>query len=233
MTLTLEYVRSKSAAKLSGLIPVVSAAASALIDRCYARGVNVIITQGLRTYAEQDALYAQGRMKPGKKVTKARGGYSNHNFGVAIDFALLLADGRSVTWDTLMDADKDSLPDWSEVVEEAKKLGFAWGGDWRSFTDMPHLEMTFGISTAEFRAGRRPTQAQIDAAMAQINRIKGANNVKKDAIVSVKVDGKKIGNGVVDSGVTYLPVRDIAEALGASVVWDAASNTVLISKGAK
>ncbi|MMZ65847.1 hypothetical protein D1872_282820 [compost metagenome] len=69
--------------------------------------------------------------------------------------------------------------------------------------------------------------------MARINRTKGAEDVKKDVIVSVKVDGKKIGDGVVDSGVTYLPVRDVAEALGAEVKWDAASNTVFITKGAK
>jgi len=233
MTLTLEYVRSKSAAKLRGLLPVVAAAASALIDRCYARGVPIVITQGLRTIAEQDALYAQGRTKPGKIVTNARGGYSNHNFGVAIDFALLTGDGRSVSWDTRLDGDRDGVADWNEVVEEAKKLGFAWGGDWRTFKDMPHFEMTFGLSKAQYRAGKRPTQAQIDEAMARINRTKGAEDVKKDVIVNVKVDGKKIGDGVVDSGVTYLPVRDIAEALGAEVKWDAASNTVFISKGAK
>ena len=33
----------------------------------------VRIAQGLRTFAEQDALYAQGRTKPGKKVTNAKG----------------------------------------------------------------------------------------------------------------------------------------------------------------
>jgi len=43
------------------------------------------IISGLRTYAEQDALYAQGRAKTGPKVTNARGGYSNHNFGIAFD----------------------------------------------------------------------------------------------------------------------------------------------------
>lgn len=171
MALTLEYVRSKSAPKLVGLTPVVRAAAEALIDRCYMRGVPIIITQGLRTYAEQNALYAQGRTRPGPVVTNARGGFSNHNFGVAVDFALLLADGRTVSWDTLRDADKDSLPDWSEVVEEAKKLGFSWGGDWRSFRDMPHLEMTFGLTTAQYRAGLNPAPRIIAAALARIKPI--------------------------------------------------------------
>ncbi|MDQ0496381.1 peptidoglycan L-alanyl-D-glutamate endopeptidase CwlK [Paenibacillus brasilensis] len=168
--LTLEQLRKKSEQRLSGLHPVFKQVMEKLIERCYARGVWVLITQGLRTYAEQDTLYAQGRTKPGKVVTKARGGYSNHNFGFAADFALLLRDGRTVSWDTLKDDDKDSLPDWSEVVEEAKKLGLEWGGDWRSFKDMPHLQMVFGLTTAQFRAGIRPTQAQLDTVLAKINK---------------------------------------------------------------
>ncbi|MEK5376546.1 M15 family metallopeptidase [Paenibacillus sp. FSL P2-0173] len=169
--LTLEQLKKKSEKRLNGLHPVFKLVMEKLIDRCYARGVWVLITQGLRTYAEQDALYAQGRTKPGQVVTKARGGYSNHNFRLAADFALLLRDGRTVSWDTLRDDDKDSLPDWSEVVEEAKKLGLEWGGDWRSFKDMPHLQMVFGITTAQFRAGKRPTQAQLDAVLAKINSL--------------------------------------------------------------
>ncbi|WP_127506612.1 M15 family metallopeptidase [Paenibacillus humicus] len=185
MTLTLDNVRAKSAAKLIGLLPVVAAAASALIERCYNRGVPIVITQGLRTYAEQDALYAQGRTKPGAIVTNARGGYSNHNFGVAIDFALLLPDGNKCSWDTKRDDDRDGVADWNEVVTEAKRLGFTWGGDWRTFTDLPHFEMTFGISTAAYRGGQRPTAAQIAVAYAKINE--GVVEMKRedaDAVIA-------------------------------------------------
>lgn len=167
MTLTIEQVRAKSAAKLSGLLSADKAAAEALIDFAFACGVPIVITQGLRTIAEQDALYAQGRTKPGQIVTNARGGYSYHNFGVAIDFALLLPDG-GVSWDTRRDGDGDGIADWDEVVAQAKRIGWEWGGDWRSFTDLPHFEMTFGLSTADYRAGKRPTQAQLDAATAKV-----------------------------------------------------------------
>ncbi|WP_082672892.1 M15 family metallopeptidase [Paenibacillus senegalimassiliensis] len=170
MTLTLDYVKAKSVSRLSGLHPVVRQATERLIERSFAAGVPILITQGLRTIAEQDALYAQGRTKPGNIVTNARGGYSNHNFGVAIDFALLLPDGKSVSWDTLRDGDKDSLPDWSEVVDIAKSLGFEWGGDWRSFKDMPHFEMCFGLTTAQYRAGRQPSEITLAKALAVINR---------------------------------------------------------------
>ncbi|APQ58432.1 MULTISPECIES: M15 family metallopeptidase [Paenibacillus] len=170
--LTMEQIQKKSLNRLVGLNPVFKIVMEKLIERCYARGVWIVITQGFRTYAEQDELYAQGRNGDKRpKVTKARGGYSNHNFGFAADFALLLRDGRTVSWDTLKDDDKDSLPDWSEVVEEAKKLGLEWGGDWRSFKDMPHLQMVFGITTAQFRAGKHPTQAQLNAALAKFNKL--------------------------------------------------------------
>ncbi|OMF48714.1 M15 family metallopeptidase [Paenibacillus peoriae] len=170
--LTLEQIQKKSLNRLVGLNPAFKLVMEKLIERCYARGVWIVITQGLRTYAEQDDLYAQGRTKPGKVVTDARGGHSNHNFGFAADFALLLRNGRTVSWDTLRDDDKDSLPDWSEVVEEAKRLGLEWGGDWRSFKDMPHLQMVFGLSTADFRAGKRPTQSQLNIILAKTNSLK-------------------------------------------------------------
>lgn len=165
MTLTIEQVRAKSASKIAGLIPCVKAAAEALIDRSYAAGIPIVITQGLRTIAEQDTLYAQGRTAAGSIVTNAKGGYSNHNFGVAVDFALLTNDGRSVSWDTKIDGNRNGKADWNEVVAIAKALGFTWGGDWKTFLDLPHFEMTFGLTTAQYRAGKRPTQAQTDTIM--------------------------------------------------------------------
>lgn len=247
--LTLDQVKLKSMPRMSGLHPVLMAATMALIERCYARGVPIIITQGLRTIADQNGLYAKGRTQEQlnavglshvkaqpkeTKVTNAIGGTSNHNYGLAIDFALLLPDGRTVSWDTLRDGDKDSLPDWSEVVEEAKRLGFEWGGEWRTFKDLPHLQMVFGLKIADLQAGRKPTGVQMDAAYARIDKLKGEGKVvKKDVKVTVKVNGKKIEDGVLDDGVTYLPVRAVAEALGLTVGWDQPSKTVTLTKGAK
>lgn len=168
MTLTLDYVMSKSAARLTGLLPVVRTATERLIQRSFAIGIPIVITQGLRTIAEQDALYAQGRSKPGKVVTNARGGYSYHNFGVAVDYVLLMPDGKSVSWDTVRDGNGDKRSDWLQVAEIGKGLGFTWGGDWASFPDYPHLQMDFGLSTVQYRSGQRPTQAKINAVMAKL-----------------------------------------------------------------
>lgn len=183
MSLTLEQVKAKSASKLSGLLPVDQLAAEALIEFAYAHGVPIVITQGLRTIPEQDGLYAQGRTTKGQIVTNAKGGYSYHNFGVAIDFALLLPDG-GVSWDTKRDGDCDGIADWDRVVADAKRLGWEWGGDWASFLDLPHLQMTFGLSTADYRAGKRPTQKQLDAVITKIKTIKESDEMteaeKKD-----------------------------------------------------
>lgn len=51
--------------------------------------ITLRITQGLRTFEEQNALYAQGRTKPGSKVTNAKAGQSFHNYGQAIDLVEL------------------------------------------------------------------------------------------------------------------------------------------------
>jgi len=108
----------------------------------------------LRTYTEQNALYAKGRTAPGPIVTHARGGRSYHNFGLAFDIVLLKdtnGDGtfETASWETNIDFDKDGKPDWREVVTIAKAFGWEWGGDWAGFKDLPHFQRTFGHSTIE------------------------------------------------------------------------------------
>lgn len=110
----------------------------------------------LRTFAEQDALYAQGRTKPGNIVTKAKGGLSMHNYGLAIDVVLLLdRDGDGVyteaSWDTKGDYDADGVSDWMEIVQVFKEHGWEWGGDWK-FYDAPHFQKTFGKSVRDLLA---------------------------------------------------------------------------------
>lgn len=102
---------------------------------------------GHRSYAEQNALYAKGRTKPGKRVTNARGGYSNHNFGIALDFGVFSA-GKY-----LDNADpKRAHRVHAAVGQIAAKHGIEWGGNWRSFKDTPHFEVKTGLSMAQKRA---------------------------------------------------------------------------------
>ena len=113
-------------------------------------------THTLRTFAEQDALYAQGRTKAGAKVTNARGGASYHNYGMAIDIVLLVDKDKNGTfetasWDVKTDFDGDGKSDWQEVVAIFKRYGYEWGGDWK-FNDAPHFQKTFGKSVAELQS---------------------------------------------------------------------------------
>lgn len=104
-----------------------------------ARGIKVIMTWGYRSVQEQDALYAMGRTKPGKKVTNARGGYSWHNYGLAADYAFVI-DGK-VTWDG----------PWDVFGQIAGQCGLEWGGGWAKFTDRPHVQVTRGKTLAQMR----------------------------------------------------------------------------------
>lgn len=106
----------------------------------------------IRTFAEQTKLFNQ---RP--KVTNAKAGQSFHNYGLAVDIVLLIdKDGNgtfeTASWDTKADWDKDLVSDWNEVVQVFKKYGWSWGGDFRSFKDLPHFEKTFGYSWQQLKA---------------------------------------------------------------------------------
>lgn len=120
------------------------------IEKALTGRAQLRIVQGLRTIPEQDALYAQGRTKPGKIVTNAKGGSSFHNYGLAVDFALLI-DGKTISWDTKADWDGDKLSDWMEVVVVFRKYGWEWGGNFKSLKDYPHFQKTFGYSIGDLR----------------------------------------------------------------------------------
>ncbi len=36
-----------------------------------------------------------------------------------------------------------------KVSGTGKKIGFEWGGDWKSIKDYPHFQITFGESVSE------------------------------------------------------------------------------------
>jgi peptidoglycan L-alanyl-D-glutamate endopeptidase CwlK len=143
-----------SEGRVTLLHPAVRAEVKQLIEQAesgFPPSMAIRIVQGLRTIAEQDALYAQGRTKPGAIVTKAKGGSSFHNYGLAIDFAILTdKDGNGtfedLSWDIKRDNDKDGVADWLEVVKVFEAAGWEWGGKWASLKDYPHLQKTFGFT---------------------------------------------------------------------------------------
>lgn len=126
---------TRSAGNLVTLLPEVQRGARVWLAkavRCAAvYGLTVKIICGTRSWAEQDALYAQGRTAPGPRVTNAKAGSSWHNYGVAFDVGLFTASGGYVTD--------------GKVYEKFGKLaglpvGCEWGGNWKSFKDFPHYQ---------------------------------------------------------------------------------------------
>lgn len=108
-------------------------------------------TEVLRSNARQAELYAQGRSKPGKIVTNAKPGESFHNYGLAVDFCLII-NGKEASWNTITDFDHDSIADWAEVVRVFKEHGWEWAGDWKTFREAPHVQCTFGLPIAVCKA---------------------------------------------------------------------------------
>lgn len=117
-------VDARSQKNIDTLVPKVQALAIALVQKCATAGITIVVTSGTRTFAEQDALFAQGG------VTKARGGQSNHNYGLAFDVTIF-ESGKPV-WES---------PVYRSVGTIGKSLGLSWGGDWKSIVDEPHFEL--------------------------------------------------------------------------------------------
>lgn len=101
-------------------------------------GLNIVlrVAQGLRTFDEQQALYDQGRTKPGKIVTNAKPGSSYHNYGLAIDVVPLIENGTKLDWNF----------DYNKLLPYAKKYDLVWGGNFKSIVDKPHFEKTLGYN---------------------------------------------------------------------------------------
>jgi len=123
-------VDSRSEKTIASLLPEVQPIARALVQKAALSGIKIKVISGLRTYAEQDALYAQGRTKPGNIVTNAKGGYSNHNFGIAFDVGVF--EGSQY----LGESSK-----YQAVGVLGMDLGLEWGGNWKTIVDQPHFQL--------------------------------------------------------------------------------------------
>lgn len=128
--LAISQVDQRSETNIATLLPEVQPIARALVQKAAAAGIQIKVISGHRTYAEQDALYAKGRSAPGQRVTNVRGGFSNHNFGIAFDTGVF-AGSRYLA---------DS-PKYKAVGVLGMDLGLEWGGNWTSIVDQPHFQL--------------------------------------------------------------------------------------------
>jgi peptidoglycan L-alanyl-D-glutamate endopeptidase CwlK len=145
---------ARSESNIQTLIPSAQREARRFLAKARAGFPNLAIRilSGTRTYVEQDQLFSKGRNgNPGPIVTHARGGESNHNFGIAWDVGIF-DGGRYLTGGT---ASEEKA--YRDLAPVAMSPALEWGGDWTSFTDLPHYQMKTGLTLAQvqqrFEAG--------------------------------------------------------------------------------
>jgi peptidoglycan L-alanyl-D-glutamate endopeptidase CwlK len=118
--------------RLADLHPALTDMAINWLSTCRERGLDPLVTCTSRTNAEQTALYAQGRTKPGQIVTNAKAGQSAHNYGLALDFVPMI-NGK-IEWNA-------KHPHWQLIGEIAESVGFEWAGRWTKFREFPHIQL--------------------------------------------------------------------------------------------
>jgi len=98
-------------------------------------------TEGLRTVERQQALFAQGRTKPGKKVTECDGVVkrSNHQARVGETFGRAV-DSCFVGLNPYLEGHPLFEQIWAAYGACAEAQGLSWGGRWKS-KDRPHVEL--------------------------------------------------------------------------------------------
>jgi len=128
---------------LASLHPTVQKMARQFIIDCGHAGIDVLVTSTYRDAESQDALYAQGRTTPGRKVTNARAGQSYHNYKIALDFVPIV-NGKP-NWNDL------SL--FTKCGEIAESCGFEWAGRWRKMREYAHIQFTNGHTLKHFQNG--------------------------------------------------------------------------------
>jgi peptidoglycan L-alanyl-D-glutamate endopeptidase CwlK len=129
---------------LSDLHPKVKTLCEQFIASCAKQNIDVLITSTYRDAESQNALYAQGRTLPGRKVTNAKGGQSFHNWRVAFDFVPIV-NGKAMWADTAL---------FTKCGEIAESVGLEWAGRWKTFKELAHCQQTFGLTLADFQAGK-------------------------------------------------------------------------------
>lgn len=104
--------------------------------------IDILIYSTIRTIDEQRANVKNGVSQTMK---------SYHLVGQALDWVLIV-NGKD-------DWNGYSKPESKKAIAESKRLGFEWGGDWKSFKDQPHLQYnwkgygtdTFGVYKEEVK----------------------------------------------------------------------------------
>lgn len=139
--------------KLTDLRSDVQANCELFLKECKKQGLNVLVTQTLRDNEYQAQLYAQGRTKSGSIITNSKV-TTFHGKGLAFDIC------KNVKGKEYSDTQF-----FVECAKIAKEIGFSWGGDWKSFVDMPHFQWDENkkYTGSDIKRGKLPGLMQLYA----------------------------------------------------------------------
>lgn len=128
-------------ADLDALHPYFKEKIIKLVASCKRKGIELAIVESYRTVAKQNEYKAMG-----KKYTRATGGHSKHQYGLAIDVVPII--------DSVAQWDNARL--WKKIGAVGEQLGLRWGGRWRTLYDPGHFEWSGGLSSHSLAKGMVP-----------------------------------------------------------------------------
>lgn len=117
--------------EVSLLAPKFAAAVERMLLQMKLNGFDPVIAESLRTNERQAYLYGFGRdYDDGRGIVtnSATADTTWHGYGLAVDVV-----SKSKLWDA-------SEAFWTALGATARQCGLAWGGDWPSFPDKPHVQ---------------------------------------------------------------------------------------------
>ena len=126
-------LNERSTKALVGVHPDLIKVVELAHDLCIQNGIDFIITEGCRTLARQRELVAAGA----SQTLKSRHIPGTGGFGHAVDFAPLAAGAVTWKWPAFQ-----PIADCFKTAAATLKVPIEWGGDWRSFRDGPHIQLT-------------------------------------------------------------------------------------------
>lgn len=137
-----------------------------IVELTFAVPIDTILVYGGRSAEEQQALYDQGRTKPGNIVTKAKPGTSAHNWGLAVDLLPVNPATKKGDWNY-----EDGF---RTIAIKAKEMGLNPGYFWKGFKDSPHIESPrFSTAKAQewMRQGRQMVTTTVKKAAAALTSV--------------------------------------------------------------
>lgn len=204
---------------INKLNPDAKLACQYLLEAAKKEGLNIIVTETLRTVERQQYLYAQGRTRPGSIVTNCDGvkNKSIHQYGNAFDICQNIK-GKEY--------DQKVLKRCGELGE---KIGLEWGGRWTSPVDMPHFQLNKGVKPVDINKPAKPkytvtkTKLKLNGVIKEVHTINldNFNHIKlrdlQDKKITIGYENKKVlingkvftGAAILFEDTNYVKLRDL------------------------